>query len=125
MKLRRANIVILAAALSWLAPTPAIAQSDEPEADQVTDGPPDRESTILVYGEDACPPSTENEVVVCARRPEEERYRIPRSLRRSGQPQEQAWGARVEIARGGLARHAAEQLLGGRHLSARAAASSR
>jgi hypothetical protein len=94
MKLRRADIVILAAAL--LAAAPALAQDDEQSADQVTDGAPDRESTILVYGEDACPPSTDNEVVVCARRPEEERYRIPRSLRRSGQPQEQAWGARVE-----------------------------
>jgi len=96
MRPRRATIVILVAALSWPAAAPASAQAGEPDADQVADRAPDRESTILVYGDDACPPSTDNEVVVCARRPEEERYRIPRSLRRSGQRQEQAWGARVE-----------------------------
>jgi hypothetical protein len=100
MSTRRAKLVPLVAALALLAAAPAMAQDDEPlaeaGADQVTDGAPDRESTILVYGDDACPPSTDNEVVVCARRPEEERYRIPRNLRRSGQRQEQAWGARVE-----------------------------
>ena len=88
------------AALAWLCAEPASAQDEaqltEASPDQVTDGAPERESTILVFGEDACPPSTDNEVVVCARRPEEERYRIPRNLRRSGQRQEQAWGARVE-----------------------------
>lgn len=98
MNRRRAKLVTLIAALAWLAAAPAAAQDEPPgdSADQVTDGAPERESTILVYGDDACPPSTDNEVVVCARRPEEERYRIPRNLRRSGQRQEQAWGARVE-----------------------------
>jgi len=93
-------IVTMFAALAWLCTAPASAQDEEqltePGADQVADRAPERESTILVYGEDACPPSTDNEVVVCARRPEEERYRIPRNLRRSGQRQEQAWAARVE-----------------------------
>src|SRR5207302_9162497 len=31
---------------------------------------------IIVYGNDPCPRSTEDQVVVCARRPEGERYRI-------------------------------------------------
>ena len=96
---RRVKLVTLAAALAWLAVAPAHAQDDplgDESADQVSDSAPERESTILIYGDDACPPSTDNEVVVCARRPEEERYRIPRNLRRSGQRQEQAWGARVE-----------------------------
>ncbi|HST36791.1 MAG TPA: hypothetical protein VLK25_09210, partial [Allosphingosinicella sp.] len=39
--------------------------------------------------------STENEVVVCARRPEEERYRIPAPVRRPSHP-EQSWASRVE-----------------------------
>ena len=58
---------------------------------------------------------TESEVVVCARRPEEERYRIPPRLRRGNQPVEQAWSSRVDPSRD-RARFAPEQLLGGRHL---------
>lgn len=38
-------------------------------------------STLLVFGDDPCPRSTEDEVVVCARQPESERYRIPKQLR--------------------------------------------
>lgn len=97
---RHAKIAALLVALTWLPAAPAVAQDEEQaterSADQVTDESPERESTILVFGEDACPPSTDNEVVVCARRPEEERYRIPRNLRRSRQPQEQSWASRVE-----------------------------
>ena len=53
---------------------------------------PERESSLVVYGDDACPePETPEEIVVCARRPEEERYRIPAPLRRDGQPAEAAW----------------------------------
>ena len=40
-----------------------------------------RLSTLLVFGNDPCPQSTEDEVVVCARQPESERYRIPKQLR--------------------------------------------
>jgi hypothetical protein len=62
-------------------------------------GPPDRESTIVVYGDDPCPQSTnedgEEEIVVCARRPEEERYRIPAPLRQT-EPAEVSWASRVE-----------------------------
>ena len=34
-------------------------------------------SEIIVYGNDPCPRSTDDQVVVCARRPETERYRLP------------------------------------------------
>jgi hypothetical protein len=40
-----------------------------------------RLSTLLVFGNDPCPRSTEDEIVVCARQPESERYRIPKQLR--------------------------------------------
>jgi hypothetical protein len=47
---------------------------------------------IVVYGTDPCPRSTDDQVVVCARRPEAERYRIPERLRPSGTRQQtQAW----------------------------------
>ena len=52
-------------------------------------------SEIIVYGTDPCPRSTDDEIVVCARKPEAERYRIPESLRQGGALQSrQAWGAR-------------------------------
>lgn len=44
--------------------------------------PPERVSTLLVYGDDPCPRSSGEEIVVCARQPEEERYRIPKALRK-------------------------------------------
>ncbi len=41
-----------------------------------------RSRTVLVYGDDPCPTSTNpDEIVVCSRRPEEERYRIPKDVR--------------------------------------------
>jgi hypothetical protein len=42
---------------------------------------PERIRTQLVFGEEACPRSTDEEIVVCARQPESERYRIPKPLR--------------------------------------------
>jgi len=61
-------------------PAPAMAQS----ADSV--------SEIIVYGNDPCPRSTDDQVVVCARRPEAERYRLPQQYRPSGTRQEKsAW----------------------------------
>ena len=47
---------------------------------------------IIVYGSDPSPRSTDDQVVVCARRPEGERYRIPEKLRPSGTRQQtEAW----------------------------------
>lgn len=54
-----------------LPPAPAAAQSGQY-----------RSRTVVVFGDDPCPTSTNpDEIVVCARRPEEERYRIPKEIR--------------------------------------------
>jgi hypothetical protein len=54
-------------------------------------------SEIIVYGTDPCPRSTDDEIVVCARKPESERYRIPERLRQGGSLQSrQAWAARAK-----------------------------
>jgi hypothetical protein len=54
-------------------------------------------SEIIVYGTDPCPRSTDDEIVVCARKPETERYRIPERLRQGGSLQSrQAWAARAK-----------------------------
>ncbi len=51
---------------------------------------------VIVYGNDPCPRSTDDEVVVCARKPEAERYRIPERLRTSGTRQERdSWANRA------------------------------
>src|SRR5437588_9132760 len=53
---------------------------------------------IIVYGNDPCPRSTEDQVVVCARRPEGERYRIPEKYRPSGSRQEtEAWARKSRV----------------------------
>jgi hypothetical protein len=63
------------------APEPALAQ---------------RVNEIIVYGTDPCPRSTDDEVVVCARKPESERFRIPENLRQGGSLQSrQAWANRA------------------------------
>ena len=52
---------------------------------------------IIVYGTDPCPRSTDDEVVVCTRRPEEERYRLAPNLRPSGTRQERdSWANRAQ-----------------------------
>ena len=54
-----------------------------------------RTREIIVFGTDPCPRATDDEVVVCARRPEKDRYRLPEALRPSGPPQlSQSWGVR-------------------------------
>ncbi len=55
-----------------------------------------RVSEVVVFGTDPCPRSSDDEVVVCARKPETERYRIPERLRQGGSLQSrQAWMARA------------------------------
>ena len=76
----------LAFALPLLAiPAPALAQNGTI-------------SEIIVYGTDPCPRSTDDEVVVCARKPEGERYRIPERLRSSGTRQQRTSWANRAIA---------------------------
>ena len=77
--------------LAMLAPAAAAAQ----EAEAV----PRRELRVTVYGEEPCPVAeSPEEIVVCGRLPEEERYRIPRALRDRGERRRggTSWGARVE-----------------------------
>lgn len=81
---RRLSLLLLA-----LSPSIAAAEDDQPV----------RQIHLTVYGEDRCPePRDDEEIVVCARRPEEERYRIPSRLReRRDQPAEVSWHARNEV----------------------------
>jgi hypothetical protein len=58
--------------------------------------PPEKVAELTVYGSDPCPRSSGDEIVVCARMPESERYRVPKRLRnqRKHDVPSTAWGAR-------------------------------
>ena len=74
-----AGTALLAGGLAAM-PSPAVAQAG------------DAVSEIIVYGTDPCPRSTDDKVVICARKPEAERYRIPEKLRSGGPRQtREAW----------------------------------
>jgi hypothetical protein len=75
--------------LAWLAlPVAAYAQA----------APPPATRSVIVYGNDPCPASDNGEIVVCARQPEGERYRIPKEFRgkkAARSPMGNAWGNKV------------------------------
>ena len=51
---------------------------------------------IIVFGTDPCPRSTDDSIVVCARKPEGERFRIPEKLRSGGSYQSRRnWASRA------------------------------
>ena len=59
------------------------------------DQPGDKVNQLIIYGDDACPAPVDGEITVCARKAEEERYRIPEPLRESSSPQNRSWTDRV------------------------------
>src|SRR6187402_569139 len=67
------TFLFAAAAALVLAP-PAFAAPAKAPAEQ-------RIATMMVFGNDPCPQSSDEEIVVCVRQPESERYRIPKQLR--------------------------------------------
>ena len=73
MLLRRTSVLVALLAASPLAasPPPVVAAS---KSDRIV-------ISVVVYGEDRCPQAVADEIIVCARRPEAERYRIPSELR--------------------------------------------
>jgi len=79
-----ASLAVVAAFGSF--PGPATAQEESGE----------RVNQVIVYGDDPCPQSQGDEITVCARKPESERYRIPEPLRGVDQPQADAWSNRVQ-----------------------------
>src|SRR3954451_14850221 len=84
--LSTAAAVAIAGGIAAL-PAPAIAQD---AASNVAE--------IIVYGTDPCPRSTDDQVVVCARRPESERYRIPEKYRPGGTRQQtEAWANKAKV----------------------------
>ena len=84
--MKRLLPLTFAAAAISLWPAPAAAQDDAGDKVNVLD----------VFGDDPCPQSTEEEIVVCRRMDENERYRIPEALRGSRSPANVSWTSRVQ-----------------------------
>lgn len=82
---RLLSLLVASAALgSWSAPATA------------QDAAGDKVNVIDVYGDDPCPESSADEIVVCRRMDEDDRYRIPEPLRGSSDPANEAWSSRVK-----------------------------
>ena len=79
--------------LSLVFATTAMTVASAPAAAQDAAG--DRVNVLEVFGDDPCPQSTADEIVVCERRDENDRYRIPEALRGSSDPAKEAWASRV------------------------------
>lgn len=58
---------------------PATAQGDESLAQ--SGEPPQRTSVLYTFGDEPCPEPKGDEIIVCAQRPEGDRYRVPKELR--------------------------------------------
>ena len=96
--MRLLSVLIAAAAFAGTAsaqqpgvPVPGAAQAQAA-------GPADvRVNQLIIYGDDPCPESTDpNEITVCARLPDADRYRIPPSLRDNpNEPASNSWANRA------------------------------
>ncbi|MBC7493023.1 MAG: hypothetical protein H7241_11370, partial [Novosphingobium sp.] len=85
---RKPVLLAFASAFAALAAQPAAAQEEAGE----------KVNMIIVYGDEACPATKGDEIVVCARKPEAERYRIPAPFR-GGDPGSAANTSWTERAR--------------------------
>lgn len=109
--MRLALLALPAAALfatALSAQQPGVAAPEAVAAAQGSSvGPVDdpRVNQLIIYGDDPCPQSTNEEIIVCARLPEGDRYRIPPNLRENpDQPANQSWTSRaVELSYVGAA----------------------
>lgn len=68
-------------AVVTVAPGPAVAQVQD--------------RVVTIYGDDPCPASNGQEIVVCRRAPRNEQFRIPRDLRESEAPPQALGGTAV------------------------------
>lgn len=56
----------------------------------------DKIASLVVYGDDPCPRSSADEIVVCGREPESERYRVPKRFRgKKAEPAQESWSNTV------------------------------
>ncbi len=82
----RLTIAFAAAATLAAGALPAVAQ-DSSGGEKV--------NALIVYGDDKCPEPIGDEITICARKPERERFRIPQGLRETPSATSASWNSRV------------------------------
>jgi hypothetical protein len=88
--------IVWAAPLALVAAgSPAAAQDSPAAAPSSTSASADRVNAVIIFGDDPCPQSQGDEITVCARKPEAERYRIPAPLRETPSTRSEAWNEKV------------------------------
>ena len=88
------SIRFVAALLLGAAALPSVAAA-QPADSETSSDTANNMNLVIVYGNDRCPESKGDEITVCARKPEGERYRIPEGLRDHPSPQNESWTNRV------------------------------
>ncbi|WP_298673011.1 hypothetical protein [uncultured Sphingomonas sp.] len=80
------------------APSAKLAETVHQEMQTQTGEPPKRIRSVTLTGNEKCPPSTSNEVVVCNRLDPNEQYRVPKELRRPPEvpAKNQSWVNRAQ-----------------------------
>ena len=90
LKGRRMKLAAPVATVALLAGIATAIPAAAQDTDAKTTG--QKIAEIVVFGNDPCPRSTDDEVVVCTRIPESYRYRMPEAYRPSGTYQQrQSW----------------------------------
>ena len=86
------TLLLIPALLAIAAPAAAQDKAQPP-----ADAGGEKVNLVIVYGNDACPQASGGEIVVCGRKDEKDRYRIPEPLRGDpNAPANQAWGERFK-----------------------------
>lgn len=83
-------------AKSWIGMAAAVLAAGTALAQPAAEDEAKKLVTVTVYGSDPCPKGSDGEIVVCGHRPDSERYRIPKELRKREQrPSETSWASRT------------------------------
>ena len=87
--MRNALLALALSGAAIIGPAPAAAQTD----------PDTRITRVVVYGADPCPRGADGDIVICARRRDDQHYRIPEALRdgvSADDPDSISWAAQAE-----------------------------
>src|SRR5688572_1834645 len=88
--------LLAAGAAAAAAQQPGVPVPEAAQAAPIYPSVDPRVNQLIIYGDDPCPQSTNEEIIVCARLPENDRYRIPPNLRdNSEDPASQSWANRA------------------------------
>jgi hypothetical protein len=93
------RVALIALPFALLA-APAIAQQPGVPAPEAAAAAPTgdepRVNQLIIYGQDPCPTGSNDEIIVCARLPEDDRFRIPTNLRNNpNDPANNSWANRA------------------------------